>query len=67
MTELRAKAIKELENVPEEHVVEVIDFMAKLQEKEKESLIKYIRNYIRYSKKLKKKVFMVMIIATEKC
>lgn len=40
MTELRARAIKELENVPEEHVAEVIDFMAKLQEKEKEAALK---------------------------
>ena len=33
MTELRAKAFKELEKVPEEHVAEVIDFLAKFNEK----------------------------------
>ena len=35
MTELRAKAIAELEKLPEEHVAEVIDFLEKFNEKRK--------------------------------
>ena len=48
MTEIRAKAIQILEEVPDEHIAEVINFMEKFNVKNESKSMKAYKNFQKY-------------------